>query len=216
MPYDQSISTAMTHAAEEYGKNHNTKINLITVKGRQSMVNEITSGNVSPDLVVIENQYSLFNLSGLGKLKSQGMVSRSEFLVRSDAVLVVPEGSRIQNISDLTGKRVAVVDMDKYHSPGGCLANFIVADANVSVTYVMESGIPQVYNAVADSSADATCIWKSEFNEQQEKTGNHLSGSVLPDYGMDNYIVLIKDSKDPKEAAAFMDYIVSHKDNFTS
>jgi ABC-type molybdate transport system substrate-binding protein len=215
MPYDQSISTTMTQMAGDYGKNHNTQIKLITVKGRQSIVNEITNGNTTPDLVIIEDKYALFNLSGLGKLEKSGVVNKSTFLCRSNAVLVVPKGSTISNVTGLSGKKVAVVDMGNFHSPGGCLANFIVADVNATYTPVNESEIPQVYKAVANSSADATCIWKSEFDEQQKKTGSDLASITLPQYGMDNYIVLLKSSKNSQEAANFMDYVVAHKDKFT-
>jgi ABC-type molybdate transport system substrate-binding protein len=215
MPYDQNINSTMTQIAHDYGKTHNVRIDLISVKGRQSIINGITSGNVSPDLVVIEDKYALFNLSGLGTLERSGIVGKSAFLCRSNAVLVVPNGSQIHNVTDLSGKKVAVVDMDKYHSPGGCLANYIVADINASFTPVNESNIPQVYGAVANSSADATCIWKSEFDEQQKKTSNNLTTIVIPQYGMDNYLVLINNSKNSQEASKFMDYILSQNNEFT-
>lgn len=215
MPYDQSISTTMTELATEYGRTHSTQINLVTVKGRSALVREIVDGNTTPDLVVIEKRYALFNLSGLEALEKKGLVDRSTYLCRGNAVLVIPADSRIANVSDMAGKRVAVVDMEKFHGPGGCLANFIVADANATVTPVMESGIPQVYGAVADSSADATCIWRSEFDQLQASTGKSLTAIDLPAYGMDNYIVLLKGSGNSAEAAAFMDYVVANKDRFS-
>lgn len=215
MPYDQSISATMAQLAAEYGKTHNTQINVVTVKGRSALVREVVSGNTTPDLVVIEKRYALFNLSGLETLEKKGLVDRSTYLCREDAVMVIPADSRITNVSSMAGKRVAVVDMEKYHGPGGCLANFIVADANVTVTPVKEPGIPQVYGAVADSSADATCIWRSEFDQLQTSTGKSLTALDLPEYGMDNYIVLFKGSGNPAEAASFMDYIVANKDRFS-
>jgi ABC-type molybdate transport system substrate-binding protein len=214
MPYDQNIGSVMTKLAGDYGKTHNVKIELTSVKGRQGMVNEITSGNVSPDLVIIEKEYRIFNLSGLAKLQQKDLVENSTFLCRSDAVMVVPQGSQILNTSGITGKKVAMVDMVKYHGPGGCLANYIVADLNATVTPVLVSGIPQAYGAVADSSADATCIWRSEFIDLQASTHNNLTAVSLPAYGMDNYLALMKNAKNPSEAASFMDYVLAHKDQF--
>ena len=214
MPYDQNIGSVMTKIAGDYGQNHNIRIDLVSVKGRQSMVNEITIGNISPDIVIIEKTYPLFNLSGLEKLEQRDLVEDSTFLCRSDAVLVTGSGSSLQNISEIAGKKVAMVDLEKYHSPGGCLANFIVADVNATVTPVMVSGIPEAYNAVVTSSADVTCIWRSEYLEQQANGGNTVAATTLPEYGMDNYIALMKNGKNPAEAASFMDYVVAHKNEF--
>ena len=214
LPYDQNIGSVMTKLADDYGKTHNTRIDLVSVKGRQAMVNEITSGNVSPDLVIIEKEYRIFNLSGLEKLEQKDLAANSTFLCRSDAVLVTTSGSPIKNSTDIAGKKVAMVDMVKYHGPGGCLANYIVADLNATVTPVLVSGIPQAYGAVADLSADVTCIWRSEFVDLQAANGNNLTANTLPEYGMDNYLVLMKNSKNPQEAASFMNYVLAHKDQF--
>jgi len=214
MPYDQNIGSVMTKLAGDYGKTRNVQINLVSVKGRQALVNEITKGNVSPDLVIIEDKYRIFNLTGLETLRQKDLVANSTLLCRSDAVMVVPKGSTIVNTSGISDKKVAMVDMVNYHGPGGCLANYIVADLNATVTPVYVSGIPQAYGAVADSSADATCIWRSEFTGLQASTGNSLTAVSLPAYGMDNYLVLMKDSKNQKEAASFMDYVLAHKDQF--
>ncbi|ABS56886.1 hypothetical protein Mboo_2372 [Methanoregula boonei 6A8] len=214
MPYDQGMSSTLTHLATDYGKSHTTQINLISVKGRQAMVDEILSGNQTPDLIIIEKQYPLFNLTGLETLLSGGFVVNSDYLYTTEAVLVVPQGSAIHSLADISGKRVAMVNQTKYAAPGGCLAGYIVADANASVTPFMVSGVPEAYAAVANSSADATSIWMSDYSMQQARTGDNLSEVPLPQYGMDNYIVLLKTSGHPKEAASFMDYIVAHKDAF--
>lgn len=214
MPYDQNIGSVMTKLAGDYGKTHNTRIDLVSVKGRQAMVNEITKGNVSPNLVIVEDKYRIFNLTGLETLRQKDLVANSTFLCRSDAVMVVPQGSPITNTSGISGKKIAMVDMVKYHGPGGCLANYIVADLNATVTPVLVSGIPQAYGAVADSSADATCIWRSEFVDLHAANGNNLTAVSLPAYGMDNYLILMKNSRNPSEAVSFMDYVLAHKDQF--
>lgn len=214
MPYDQGMGTTLTQLAEGYGKNHNTQINLISVKGRQAIVDKILSGNQTPDLIIIEKQYPLFNLTGLETLQSSGLVGKSNYLYTTEAALVVPQGSQIHNLSDISGKKIAIVNQTKYEAPGGCLSGYIVADMNVSVMPFMVSGVPEAYTAVANSSADATSIWMSDFSMLQAKTGGSLSAIPLPQYGMDNYVVLLKTSKNPVEAASFMDYIVSHKNAF--
>lgn len=213
IPYDQSLSSGLKNIAEAYGKDHNTVVNIITVKGRKKIIEEITSRNISADLVIIEKEYPIFNLTGLKTLEKKGFIETSQELTQSEADLVVSQDSPIQSARDLEGRKYAAVDLVNYHMPGGCLANSVMDSLPVKVTAVNQSGIDKIYESVSNSSADATVLWKSDYIDQSKK-GKDLKAIPMTEYSMDNFIATLKGSANPTEAKTFMDFVVSHNDEF--
>jgi len=212
-PFDQSLNKGLNNLAKEYGKDHNTIINIVSVKGRKKIIDEIISNNTSADLVVIEKEYPLFDLKGLDTLEEKGLVDKSEKVSSSEADLIVSRNSNINSLSDLNGTRFAAVDLVNYHMPGGCLANSVYESLRSTPVILNQSGIDAIYEAVANSSADATVMWKSDYMAQKDK--GEVRVIPIPEYGMDNYIVTLKSSSNPSEAATFMDYVLAHKDELS-
>jgi ABC-type molybdate transport system substrate-binding protein len=213
-PYDQDLNTGLKTIAQEYGKDHNTIINIVSVQGRKKIVEELTSGNTSADLVVIEKEYPVFNLKGLTSLEKKGLIDKSEELYKAEADLIVSPKSTIKSVQDLNGTTYAAVDLVNYHMPGGCLANSVMATLPAKPTVVNQSGIKAIYEAVANSSADATILWKSDYTNQKKDQGD-LKAIPIPDYSMDNYIATLKNSVNAAEAASFMDFVLAHKDELS-
>jgi ABC-type molybdate transport system substrate-binding protein len=212
-PFDQSLNKGLNNIAKEYGKDHNTIINIVSVKGRKKIIEEITSNNTSADLVVIEKEYPLFDLKGLKTLENKGLIDKSEKISSSEADLIVSKDSKINSLSDLNGTKFAAVDLVNYHMPGGCLANSVFEALPSTPVVVNQSGINAIYEAVVNSSADATVMWKSDYLAQKDK--GEVKVIPIPEYGMDNYIAILKSSSNPSEAATFMDYVVAHKDELS-
>ncbi len=214
IPYDQSLNKGLQSIAKEYGKDHNTIINIVTVKGRKKIIEEITKGNTSADLVIIEKEYPLFNLTGLKTLEKKDLVEKSEKVSSAEADLIVSPQSSISSLTQLNGTTFAAVDLVNYHMPGGCLANSVMDVMPAKPIVVNQSGIDTIYVAVANSSADATVLWKSDYIAQKKNHGE-LKAIPIPEYGMDNYIVTLKNSSNPTEAASFMDFVISHKEELS-
>ena len=212
-PFDQDLNSGLKAIAQEYGKDHNTIINIVSVQGRKKIVEELNSGNTSADLVVIEKEYPIFNLKGLTALDKKGLIDKSEELYTAEADLVVSPKSSIQSVQDLNGTKYAAVDLVNYHMPGGCLANSVMTAIPAKPEVVNQSGIDKIYQAVENSSADATILWKSDYNAQKKNQGE-LKAIPIPEFSMDNYIATLKNSANKDEAALFMDYVIAHKDEF--
>jgi ABC-type molybdate transport system substrate-binding protein len=210
-PYDQDLNSGLKEIAKEYGKDHNTIINIISVQGRKKIVDELSSGNTSADLVVIEKEYQPFNLKGLSSLEKKGLIDKSEKLYNAEADLVISPKSSIQSTQDLNGTRYAAVDLVNYHMPGGCLATSLLSVLPVKPEVVNQSGIDKIYQAVENTSADSTILWASDYKVQKKNQGE-LKAIPLPEYGMDNYIATLTNSANKDEAATFMDFAISHKD----
>jgi ABC-type molybdate transport system substrate-binding protein len=214
VPYDQALNSGLKTIAKEYGNDHNTIVNIISVQGRKKIVDELTSGNTSSDLVIIEKEYPLYNLSGLKKLENKGLIDKSQEIYQAEADLIVPPDSKIKSINNLNGTKYAAVDLVNYHMPGGCLANYVIDMIPGNITVVNESSISTIFEAVANSSADETVLWKSDYDSQ--KHNGTLVAIPLLEYGMDNYIATLKNSKNLAEAESFMDFVISHKDELTN
>jgi ABC-type molybdate transport system substrate-binding protein len=210
-PYDQDLNSGLKEIAKEYGKDHNTIINIISVQGRKKIIEELSSGNTSADLVVIEKEYKPFDLKGLTSLEKKGLIDKSNELYSAEADLVVSPKSSVQSTQDLNGTKYAAVDLVNYHMPGGCLANSILAVLPVKPEVVNQSGIDKIYEAVKNTSADSTILWKSDYKAQKKNQGE-LKVIPLPEYSMDNYIATLTNSVNKDEAATFMDFVLSHKD----
>lgn len=206
-PHDNLISDGIIkELTEDYCDEYDTVVNITCIDGRKSLLKMVIDSGGTADLVILEEDYPLYNLSGMKTLTDEGLIESYQYLYRKRALMILQKGEGISSLADLNGKRVAVTDQ---HLPGGCLSLEIIKDAGLNVTNVTVESPEAQLDAVADGRADATILWDSIFESCTNNTREEIEVVDLSEYGMDNFIAVLKDSPHRSEAERYETYLLA-------
>ena len=205
---DDSRTSTIVQISKEYSDEHNTKIEVLSIKGRKGLLKDIIENEGEGDVVILEIEYPLFNLLGMETLKDKGFIEKYRYLYSREVLMVVRKGEGIKSIEYLGGKRVAVVDYEEHHVPGACLAPKIIEDSELEVTEVKTSSIEGLLEAIVEDRADATFIWDGQFINSYS---DEVETVELPQYKMDNAIAILNKSENSEDAEHYVNYLLDHK-----
>lgn len=205
-PHDNLISDGIIkEMTEDYCDEYDTAVNITCIDGRKSLLKMVIDSDGTADLVILEENYPLYNLSGMKTLTNEGLIESYQYLYRKRALMILQKGEGISSLADLNGKTVAVTDQ---HLPGGCLSLEIIKDAGLNVTNVTVESVEAQLDAVADGRADATILWDSIFESCTDSSREEIEVVDLPEYGMDNFVAVLKDSSHRSEAERYEAYLL--------
>ncbi len=205
-PPDDLISDGIIkELTEEYCDEYGTTVNVTCVNGRKALLNGVVKSGETVDLVILEEEYPLFNLSGMKTLTDEGLIESYHHLYRKRALMILQRGGDVSSLDDLNEKKVAVTDQ---HVPGACLSLEIIKDAGLNVTNVTVESTEAQLDAVVDGRADATILWDSIFESCTNSSREEIEVVDLPEYGMDNFIAVLKDAPHRPEAERYEAYLL--------
>jgi spermidine/putrescine-binding protein len=205
-PHDNLISDGIIkEMTEDYCDEYGTVVNITCIDGRKSLLKMVIDSDGTADLVILEEDYPLYNLSGMKTLTDEGLIESYQYLYRKRALMILQKGEGISTLDDLNGKKVAVTDQ---HLPGGCLSLEIVKDAGLNVTNVTVESIEAQLDAVVDGRADVTILWDSIFEGCTSSSREEIEVVDLPEYGMDNFVAVLKGAPNRDEAERYETYLL--------
>lgn len=205
-PHDNLISDGIIkEMTEDYCDEYGTVVNITCIDGRKSLLKMVIDSDGTADLVILEEDYPLYNLSGMKTLTDEGLIESYQYLYRKRALMILQKGEGISTLDDLNGKKVAVTDQ---HLPGGCLSLEIVKDAGLNVTNVTVESIEAQLDAVVDGRADVTILWDSIFEGCTNSSREEIEVVDLPEYGMDNFVAVLKGAPNRDEAERYETYLL--------
>ncbi len=205
-PHDNLISDGIIkEMTEDYCDEYGTVVNITCIDGRKSLLKMVIDSDGMADLVILEEDYPLYNLSGMKTLTDEGLIESYQYLYRKRALMILQKGEGISSLADLNGKKVAVTDQ---HLPGGCLSLEIVKDAGLNVTNVTVESIEAQLDAVVDGRADVTILWDSIFEGCTSSSREEIEVVDLPEYGMDNFVAVLKGAPNRDEAERYETYLL--------
>ncbi len=205
-PADNILGSTIKDISQSFSDSNNIPVNITQIKGREMVAKEVSKNTSTVDVVILEREYPLFNLTGMIKLKKNNLIDNYTYLYSERALLIFKKGESISDIGDLDGLRIAVTDQ---HVPGACLARKIVAREGLNVSEVNESSNEAQLDAVLAGRANATVLWESMFEEYENSTDQEIEVLDIPDYRMDNYIAVLRSSDDPDKAMMYVKYLLS-------
>jgi ABC-type molybdate transport system substrate-binding protein len=205
-PADNILGSAIKEISQSFSDANNVAVNITQVRGREAVVKEVTKNTSNADVVILEKEFPLFNLSGMKKLEDKKVIDNYTILYSERALLVFRKGEPISNLGDLNGMRIAVTDQ---HVPGACLAKKIVDKEGLNVSEVNASSNEAQLDAIIAGRADATVLWESMFETYDNSTDPEIDVLDLPDYRMNNFIAVLNRSKNPVEAQLYLNYLLA-------
>jgi len=205
-PADNFLGDTIKEISQSFSDANGIAVNITQIKGREMIAKEILKNTSNADVVILENEYPLFNLSGMKKLQKGDAIDNCTFLYSEKALLIVRKDEAISTLGDLNGTVVAVTDS---HVPGACLAKKIVDREQLNVSEVNESSNEAQLDAVVSGRADATILWESMFNSYANSTNPDIASIDLKDYRMDNFIAVLNASKNPTRAEEYVKYLLA-------
>ncbi|EHP89097.1 substrate-binding domain-containing protein [Methanotorris formicicus] len=188
--------------SKDFSEKENVKIDFSFV-GFYEMVKHVNKTNA--DIVIAPKKYELFNVRTIELLEKKGLVKDSKPFIKRIPVIVVRKGSDINSLSDLNGKKIALINQTKYHIPGGCLGNEIVRKEKINGTFIFISP-KNLINAVKEEKADATIVWLDTI-----KKDDTIKVIPIDGYELQLYIAIINDNEVVRK---YVDYLLSHKEEF--
>lgn len=204
-PPDSFLETTVKEISQYYSDANNVPVNITLVRGREMVQKEVMKNESKADVVILEKEYPLFNLSGMERLHKKGMVENYSYLYSENALMIVRKDEHISALADLNGLRVAVTDQ---HVPGACLAKKIIDREGLNATEVKVSSNEAQLDAVVTGAADATVLWERMFEGYKNSTSPAISFLDLPMYRMDNYIAVLNTSGNRAQAEMYVDYLI--------
>jgi len=205
-PHDYVISDGLIKKnSESYSNRYNIPVSITCVNGRKSLLKMLSDNDSKADVVILEEDYPLYNLTGMKTLMNDGLIENYSYLYSERALMITRVGAGISSLDDLKGKRVAVTDQ---HMPGGCLARDIINATGLNVTKVSVQSTEAQLDAVVDGTADATILWESMFKSYAKNSSNQIEAIDLPDYKMDNFIAALKTTREKELAEEYIDYLM--------
>ncbi|HPJ85037.1 MAG TPA: ABC transporter substrate-binding protein [Methanothrix sp.] len=205
-PHDDLISDGIIkEITEDYCDEYGTAVNITCVNGRKALLDAVVKSGETVDLVILEEEYPLFNLSGMKTLTDKGLIESCHYLYRKRALMILQRGVSVSSLDDLNGKKVAVTDQ---HVPGACLSLEIIKFAGLNVTNVTVESTEAQLDAVIDGRADATILWDSIFESCTNSTREEIEVVVLPEFGMDNFVAVLKDTPNRAETERYETYLL--------
>lgn len=78
----------------------------------------------------------------------------------------------------------------------------------LNVTNVTVESTEAQLDAVVDGRADATILWDSIFESCTNSTREEIEVADLPEYGMDNFVAVLKDAPHRAEAESYETYLL--------
>lgn len=205
-PADNFLGDTIKDFSQSFSDANNIPVNITQIRGREMIVKEVMKDTSKADVVILENGFPLFNLSGMGKLKKEMLIDNCTYLYSEKALLISKKDDAISSLGELDGKIIAVTDQ---HVPGACLAKKIVDKEGLNVSEVNESSNEAQLDAVAAGRADATVLWESMFNGYANSTNPEIEAVDLTDYRMDNFIAVLNKSKNPEKAEMYVKYLLA-------
>jgi hypothetical protein len=92
-PHDNLISDGIIRGiTEEYSDEYDTAVNITCIDGRKALLNVEVSSGETVDLVILEEEYPLFNLSGMKTLTDKGLIENYHYLYRKKALMIIRRG----------------------------------------------------------------------------------------------------------------------------
>jgi len=204
-PADNILGSTIKDISQSFSDANDVAVNITQVRGREAVVKEVTKNTSNADVVILEKEFPLFNLSGMKKLDEKKVIENYTYLYSERALLVFRNGEPISTLSDLNGLRIAVTDQ---HVPGACLAKKIVDREGLNVSEVNTSSNEAQLDAIIAGRADATVLWESMFETYDNSTDPKIDVLDLPDYRMNNFIAVLNRSKNPVEAQLYLNYLL--------
>ncbi len=209
-PRDNAISSGpIKEISESYSSQYNIPVNITSVNGRKSIIKMLSDNSslngLNVDVVMLEEKYPLYNLTGMKALMKKGLIENYSYLYTERALLISGAEDNFTSLDDLEGERVAVTDQ---HVPGGCLARDVINATGINVTKVAVQSTEAQLDAVADGTADATVLWESMFDSCANSSSDKIVVADLPEYKMDNYIAVLKSSPEKELAEEYVDYLL--------
>lgn len=204
-PADNILGSTIKEISQSFSDANDVAVNITQVRGREAVVKEVTKNTSNADVVILEKEFPLFNLSGMIKLNEKKVIDNYTYLYSERALLVFRKGEPISTLGDLNGMRIAVTDQ---HVPGACLAKKIVDKEGVNVSEVNTSSNEAQLDAIIAGSADATVLWESMLKAYDNSTDPEIDVLDLPDYRMNNFIAVLNRSKNPVEAQLYLNYLL--------
>jgi ABC-type molybdate transport system substrate-binding protein len=205
-PADNVLGGLIKEISQSFSDANNIAVNITQIKGREMAAKEVSKNKSNADIVILEKEYQLFNLSGMKRLEEKKLIDNCTYLYSENALLIFRAGEAIGSLGDLDGMIVAVTDQ---HVPGACLAKKIVDKEHLNVSEVNESSNEAQLDAVAAGRANATVLWESMFESYANSTNTEIKAIDLTDYRMDNYIAILKKSNNPAEAEMYVKYLLA-------
>jgi len=205
-PADDILGSTIKEISQSFSDADNIAVNITQVKGREAIVKEVTKNTSNADIVILEREFPLFNLTGMKKLGEKKVIDNYTHLYSERALLVFRKGEPIGNLGDLNGMKIAVTDQ---HVPGACLAKKIVDRERLNVSEVNTSSNEAQLDAIIAGRADATVLWVSMFETYNNSTDPEIDVLDLPDYRMDNFIAVLNRSKNPVEAQRYLNFLLA-------
>lgn len=205
-PADNILGGTIREISQSFSDENNIPVNITQVRGREMVVKEAMKNTSNADVVILEKEFPLFNLSGMKKLEKKKLIDSYAYLYSERALLIFRMDEPIVSLSDLDGLGVAVTDQ---HVPGACLAKKIVDKEGLNVSEVNESSNEAQLDAVVAGRADATILWESTFKTYRNSTEPEIGVLDLPDYRMDNCIAVLNRSENPAEAEKYVNYLLA-------
>jgi hypothetical protein len=204
-PNDNILGGEVKAISQSYSDANDVAVNITLVRGRENVQKEVMKNNSKADIVILEKEYPLFNLSGMEKLQKKGRIENYTYLYSERVLMIVGAGKPIGSLQDLSGMRISVTDQ---HVPGACLAEKILDLEDIEATEVTVPSNEAQLDAVAEGSADATVLWESMFETYNNSTSPDIKAIDLPEYRMDNYIAVLNSSEDNIEAERYASFLV--------
>lgn len=204
-PHDEIISDGLIkRISENYSNQYNVPVDITCVNGRKALLKMLSDKDSKADVVIMEEDYPLYNLTGMKALMKKGLIENYSYLYSERALMVTKAGMGISSLDDLKGKRVAVTDQ---HMPGGCLARDIVNATGLNITKVSVQSTSAQLDAVVDGTADATILWENIFKSNSKSSSDQIETIDLPEYKMDNFIAALKATPEKEKAEGYIDYL---------
>jgi ABC-type molybdate transport system substrate-binding protein len=205
-PADNVLGGTIKEISQSFSDANNIAVNITQMRGRENVVKEVSKKKSNADIVILEKEFPLFNLSGMNKLEAEMVIDNCAYLYSENALLIFRKDEVIGSLGDLSGMKVAVTDN---HVPGACLAKKIVDREGLNVSMVNESSNEAQLDAVAAGRADATVLWESMFEAYANSTDPEIEVVDLRDYRMDNYIAILNKSDNHAQAEMYVKYLLA-------
>lgn len=205
-PADNVLGGTIKEISQSFSDNNNILVNITQMRGREMVVKEVSKNKSDVDIVILEKEFPLFNLTGMNKLEEKMLIDNCTYLYSENALLIFRKGEGVDSLGDLDGMIVAVTDQ---HVPGACLAKKIFDREGLNVSMVNESSNEAQLDAVASGHADATVLWESMFESYANSTNPKIGVINLDDYRMDNYIAVFNKSNNLAEAEMYVKYLLA-------
>ncbi|VVB72937.1 ABC transporter, phosphonate, periplasmic substrate-binding protein [uncultured archaeon] len=204
-PTDNILEGTIKEISQSFSDANKIPVNITLVRGREMVVKSVMKNESMADVVILEKDYPLFNLSGMKKLEKKKRIYEYAYLYSERALMIFRKSDPISSLDDLSKMRVAVTDQ---HVPGACLARKIIEREGLDVSEVNASSNEAQLDAVIGGRADATILWEGMFETYRNSTEKGIEILDLPEYRMDNFIAVLKDAQNPAEAEMYVNFLI--------